>query len=287
MLAEKNYLLALNVNAWLPARAQRMVRTLDGYARALLSDRFRTLDNVDLFFSAAKVFKEVGAEIIRADLSEDRFYLRAINPNLSAEIKEHSGDIKSGKIDHLFGGIVLSNSEVGAGSLHIERYGYRQICSNGMVGESLMSRTHLGERLDEGIYEQDTVRVTTEAIWLQARDMIRDAFKELRIQEWADQLAGTKAVDLPAVTKLASGSWKGLDVSIDERNAILDHLLRDGEGLTQFGITQAVTATARDASNADRRQVLERMGFELSSQKPENFEQTMIAVCQPPRGERQ
>jgi hypothetical protein len=41
-------LLAENVNAWLGERERRLIRILDGRIRAILSDRYRVMDNYDL-----------------------------------------------------------------------------------------------------------------------------------------------------------------------------------------------------------------------------------------------
>ena len=144
-------LLGTNVNHWLPQKEARMVRTLDGNVRAVLSDRFRTLDNADLFFAAASTFKEVGAQIVRADLSEGRFYMRAINPHFEAPIKHG---------DTLVGGVTVSNSEVGHGTMKVEQFGLRVACMNGMIGESVFKKIHLGERMEVGIYQADTIPVS-------------------------------------------------------------------------------------------------------------------------------
>src|SRR5205814_10623773 len=50
MRAEQPHLLDRNVNTWLPEddADKRLIRTLDGRVRAVLSDRYRRLDNFDL-----------------------------------------------------------------------------------------------------------------------------------------------------------------------------------------------------------------------------------------------
>lgn len=275
MQEEAPMLLGTNVNNWLPQKDARMVRTLDGDARAVLSDKFRTLDNSDLFFAAAATFKEVGAQIVRADLSESRFYIKAINPNFEAPIKHG---------DTLVGGVTVSNSEVGHGTMKVEQFGLRVECMNGMIGESVFKKIHLGEKMEVGLYQADTIAATVNAIWKQTRDHILAAFDQHHVVDWADTLAGTMKVDLPTATQLATGSWKGLDVSAEEKDDILAHLLGDGEGHTQFGFIQAVTASARDLDNADRKADLERLGFTLTHQSEEQFERTMTqAVVAPSR----
>src|SRR3970040_5988 len=49
MRTEQPALLDRNVNTWLQTdNERRMIRTLDGQVRAVLSDRYRRLDNFDL-----------------------------------------------------------------------------------------------------------------------------------------------------------------------------------------------------------------------------------------------
>ena len=85
-----------------------MVRTLDGQARAFLSDRYRRLDNFDLASSVLPVLGEMGdgIQIISAEMTETRMYIKVINKRLELEVQK--GDVVQA-------GMVLSNSEVFCG----------------------------------------------------------------------------------------------------------------------------------------------------------------------------
>ena len=66
MLEEYPELLAQNVNAWFQREpAVRMVRTIDGTARAFLSNRYRRIDNLDIAGIVLPVLQEM-EEIGRA-----------------------------------------------------------------------------------------------------------------------------------------------------------------------------------------------------------------------------
>ena len=52
-------LLATNVNEWMPAKEKRLVRILDNNVRALLSDRYRIIDNHDVLFATLEEFKAI------------------------------------------------------------------------------------------------------------------------------------------------------------------------------------------------------------------------------------
>ena len=69
-------------------------------------------------------------------------YIKAVNPRLQAEVSP--GDIVQA-------GVIISNSEVGLGSVSIQPLIYRLVCSNGMVvNEAAARRNHVGRVTDSG-----------------------------------------------------------------------------------------------------------------------------------------
>ncbi len=94
MLTEYPELLEENVNGWLGRRAgeSRMIRTLDGDARAILSQRYRRIDNHDVASAALPVIGGIdGAEVVSCELTDTRMYIKVVTPRLQAEVKK--GDI--------------------------------------------------------------------------------------------------------------------------------------------------------------------------------------------------
>ena len=81
MRMQKPDLLAENVNAWFKDRDQRyMVRTMDygngRVARALLSDRYRRIDNMEIAAAILPLFAgKEEMEVISAEVTENRLYL--------------------------------------------------------------------------------------------------------------------------------------------------------------------------------------------------------------------
>jgi hypothetical protein len=120
MLSDAPDLLAANVNRWLGAQpARRLIRTLDGSVRAVLSDSYRPLDNFDLAEAVLPTLLGVEAEVISCEVTESRFYLKAVTRRVEGEVKP--GDV-------IRAGLVVSNSEVGHGSLRVEALDYRLVC---------------------------------------------------------------------------------------------------------------------------------------------------------------
>ena len=118
---------------------QRLIRTLDGKARAFLSQSFNPdLDNFDVYGVAVKAMEEIGLcpdDVRSCEVTETRLYLKVVSPRLTGEVKVG---------DAVQAGFVLSNSEVGAGSLSIRQFLVRLVCDNGAVVEDAYRARHVG-----------------------------------------------------------------------------------------------------------------------------------------------
>jgi hypothetical protein len=78
MREEKPELLDRNVNTWLAeSEERRMLRTLDGQVRAVLSERYRRLDNFDLAEHVLPILQRLpGARFESVELTETKMYLK-------------------------------------------------------------------------------------------------------------------------------------------------------------------------------------------------------------------
>lgn len=155
MLGSDVGLLSYNVNRWFQREPeQRMIRTMDGRARAFLSNRYRRIDNLDIARVTLPIIGEMPeARYESCQLTEDYLYIKVVNPRLTAEVTP--GDIVQA-------GIIISNSETGQGSVCVQPLVYRLVCSNGMVvNDAKARRTHLGRASnteeDFVIYSQETL----------------------------------------------------------------------------------------------------------------------------------
>ena len=180
MASEAGGLLCLNVNTWLAKQPRKrfMLRTLDGAVRALLSDKFRAMDNADLFFNTFEVIEEVDAEITRADLTDTRFYLRALQPDWREVVpalgRRHGSE---GDADTVVPGVLVSNSEVGMGGLNVEQFMVIWQCQNGMIGENKLRQVHIGRKQEElGWMSSEAVSAEDKALWLKVRDLVKVTF---------------------------------------------------------------------------------------------------------------
>ena len=144
MRKENPELLARNVNSWFEREPKtRMIRTLDGTARAFLSDRYRRIDNAEIAEAVLPIIGDMnGAHIESCEITDQRMYIKVVNQRLTAEVTP--GDIVQS-------GILITNSEVGLGSMMIQPLVYRLVCSNGMVVNDAATRKyHIGRGNESG-----------------------------------------------------------------------------------------------------------------------------------------
>lgn len=241
------------------APERRMVRTLDGQARAFLSDRYRVLDNEVVAEAALPILSTLpDIDVLSANISAERFYLKVVNKRLMQEVKK--GDVVQA-------GIVLSNSEVGLGAFKVEPLVYRLVCLNGAIAASLANSSyHVGKRAAEQdgayeLYRDETLKMDDRAFVLKVQDLVRAAVNDVNgfntiIGRWKE--ATEKKLEGNPVKAVEVLSNK-FQLTEFEQSGVLRHLIEGGD-LSAYGLLNAVTRTAQDVGEYDRATELERFG---------------------------
>ena len=187
-----------------------------------------------------------GVEILSSSITETRMYIKAVFTKIQGEIKgKQVGDLVQA-------GVAISNSEVGLGALKIEPFVYRLRCLNGMIlPDSKYSARHVGGRVLEtddvrGMLTDETLRADDKAILLKVRDVVNASFDEVRFARQIEtmQASTTRRLEgnpAEAVKLLA----KKNNLSEFEEGSILRNLI-EGADLSQWGVVNAVTATAKE-----------------------------------------
>ncbi len=268
MRREYPQLLTLNANGWFAKMPQskRMLRTLDGTARALLSDRYRRIDNFEVASAVLPIISRMeGAGVESCELTDSRMYLKVVNPRVTAEIKK--GDIVQA-------GVLISNSEVGMGSVTVSPLIYRLVCSNGMIAEDgKLRKYHVGRanesREDFSIYRNETIEADDKAFLMKLEDSVKAAVDQARFAAIVDKLReSTEATFQPQqvqqVVELASKEYGFTD---SESSGILGHLAAGGD-LSLYGLANAVTRQAQDVASYDRSTELEATGYRIITMTP-------------------
>lgn len=272
MRKEAPELLTNNVETWFKKYpAPRMVRTLDGHARAFLSNSYRPLDNFDFAQAILPVIQSRKLEVMSCELTEKRLYIKAVDTALFRDVPvgHKMGDGTHTIFDTCAPAIILSNSEVGFGRLVVETGVYTRACTNmALFSDGALKRTHLGARhkLVDSVENIDhllsdrTRQKTDEALWLQVQDVLAAAFSTDKIGERLTRLAATAENKIEGkVTDVLEVTAKKFGLNDGERESVLQHLVNGGS-LTQYGLHAAITRTAQDADDYDRATELEYLG---------------------------
>lgn len=263
MMDEAPALLANNVNHWMskdPAR--RMVRTLDGSARAFMSDRYRIIDNDEVLETVFPILSDLKVQIVSSAVTERKLYIKALFPKLEGEVKRG---------DAVQAGVVISNSETGAGSVQISPLLYRLICLNGAVmADASLKKYHVGRAADtvgsdaQRYFKDDTLIADDRAFMLKIRDVLMGAADETQFKLAVDKMrdASDRLIESVDLTPPVEVVKKRFNLSETERSGVLGYLQRGGD-FSQFGMINAITRLSQDVEDYDRATELERVGGQL------------------------
>lgn len=264
MAKEAPVLLATNVNNWLHNDPEvRMVRTLDGQVRAFMSDRYRTYDNYDALGNVLPVINGMNAQVMSCEVTERKMLLKLIFPEIKMLIP---GSKRPN--DWCYAGFCLSNSEVGFGTLAASRFYYYLACTNGMMGERVMKKHHLGRSLHDGsdlseILRDETKQVADKAVWMMLEDTIRSFTNVDTFVQEIEAMGRTTQKKIEGDVQAAVEIVKKKGGLSDEQGAgILRHLIAGGD-LSQWGLINAVTRHAEDQSDYEMATKLETLGGDI------------------------
>jgi len=270
MRAEQPELLDRNVNTWLQTDDERrMIRTLDGQVRAVLSDRYRRLDNYDLMVNVLPILQMLpDARFESVELTETKMYIKVITPRVEYEIAPG---------DFVQAGIVLTNSEVGHGTLSVQPLVYRLVCRNGLIAsDRALRKTHVGRTLQsEGganvVFRDDTLAADDRAFFLKVRDVVQAAVSEATFLHVVERMRKTLGI------KLTGDPVKAVEVLANrymlnegERSGVLRQLVVEGN-LSGYGLVNAVTHYSHEVENYDRATEFEALGGKLIDLSPSEW----------------
>lgn len=260
-------LLATNVNGWFEkAPAQRMLRTMDGTARAFLSSKYRRIDNFEVAQTVLPIIGNMdGASVESCELTDSRMYLKVVNQRISAEVKK--GDVVQA-------GIMITNSETGQGSVSVSPLIYRLVCSNGMiVADSSLRKYHVGRTNEVGdnfeIFRNETIEADDRAFLMKIEDTVRAAVDQTKFDAIVSKMreATEAKMETNLVPQIVELSAKKYGFNQDESNGILGHLIEGGD-LSLYGLASAVTRHSQDVVSYDRATELEATGWSMMTMSP-------------------
>lgn len=267
MQKEKPDLLAENVNSWFSAKDQSyMVRSMDygsgRVARALLSDRYRRIDNLEVATAVLPLFAgNPDIEIISSEVTESRLYLKILNKRIEMACVG----------DRVQAGVVISNSEVGLGAVSVQPLVYTLACTNGMIVSSLGERkTHIGRQakaMEESfaIYTDETLQAEDHAFMLRLRDATMAAIEEARFAQIVETLSeAASALITGRVQDVVELTGKAFSLNQGEQDDVLTYLIQGGD-LSLYGLSNAITRASQDVESYDRATALESIGWQVAT----------------------
>lgn len=261
MRIDNQDLLAININSWLSRKEKTkyLLRTfnyseegINNVCRAMLSDRYAILDNMDVLLTALEAIKKTGihVEIIKAEVTERRMYLHIVSPEIHIEATELlNGYLENEKIETdmlhkgIISGIIISNSEVGLGTFEIGAAAQIIVCKNRMVDRSSKFRkVHLGSRLDNGIvnWSQNTKNKNYELIMAQVQDSVKTYLSKEYLGQLTTKLFKHKEEKIENPNSVIQAISNELMIGDQHRQNILKYFYRDGDD-SAFGLMNSFT----------------------------------------------
>lgn len=274
--------LAHNVNLWLgKSRSNFMIRALDNQpsngdysCRAVLSDRYKRIDNVLVIGELISLLQETEFEIKSCEITESNMYLKAVFPFTKTEVAVG---------DAVEAGIMFRNSEVGGGALSATFFVHRLVCTNGMVVPNALTETrkfHSGRRLsvrnDGTIVEEQDADI--EVVIARLRDLAAQSrnkavFESVveNYREAAGDLPPFELKDRDAVRALVHRSGSALFITKDEQELVYNNLVADRD-ISRWGLANAITRSAQDVKSYDRATILETIGGKVIEMGSREFQ---------------
>lgn len=258
MLTAAPDLLATNVNRWFKeAPEKRMTRMMGNDMRAFLSNRYARIENEEVAEVALPILAAIpNVKIVACEITERRMYIQAVSPRVQGEVAK--GDVVQA-------GVIISNSEVGAGAVSVASVIWRLVCLNGMISSDKFRAYHVGRHIEDNaeLWADDTRKADDRAVLLKVRDMVTAAVDAQRFAARIEQMKALTGIIVSgnpasAVEVLA----QKVGASEEEKGGILRSLISGGD-LSAWGLLNAVTAQAHKAKSFDRAVEFEAAGGQL------------------------
>jgi hypothetical protein len=301
-------LLEHNVNTLLkanPPKTYRMVRTMDGFVRAFLSDSYETRDNWDLVRFLMPLFaprdtrmddgtvvrylrdkhgQQLKCQFASCNITDSSLYFKIVVPQMKVELKP-GATVRAG--------VLIRNSEVGLGSMAVLPF-YEVIeCSNAAYIELYgTTKRHVGRAKggdfsgngngngndahkflsDATKYQQD------KAFFMAMADVVRGTLTEVTFNRMLEPLLESMAVKLEGHPEAAVEMvGRRMDLGEGEQEDILRYLI-DGGDLSIWGLSNAVTRYAQDTDSYDRATELEGIGGDIISLPKSDWHEIAVAT---------
>ena len=139
-----------------------LLRTVDGTAKGVLSDTYRRMDASPIYGGFVEEALAQRMVPFGGALTETRYNVKFLLDQMYEPIPN----------EVMLFGASLTTSDYGAGRFELAMFTLRLWCTNGAIGTSLFKQVHLGKRLDDTGFSQQTYDLDTQTISSAVRDMV-------------------------------------------------------------------------------------------------------------------
>lgn len=278
MLQDATKLLDHNANHWLKDESKNfLIRTFEdaageykNTARAFLSDRYSIIDNHQVLIEALDAIKQTGVkvEVVNAELSDTKMYLKVVCPSVEIKAKklleQYKLSVERGA--GVISGFTLQNSEIGAGSFKISPRGLVLACTNGLIStRDELKNIHLGAQMNELGFNKnkDVMKANLTLI----REQIKHAVKIFLSKEYLTKLInvytelGEPKIEAP-IQNVIEVVGKDYQINEERRDNILKYFIEGGD-TRRMGLASAMTREVQDLKDADQRHDTEVASFDM------------------------
>ena len=238
-----------NLNFWINNTKSRelMLRTVEGHdinrVRAIMTNRYKRIDNDVVANATLNKLMDMGAELKYSHYDGDNMNITAVLPKLEGEVVEG---------DFVQGGITITNSEIGQGSLVVKPFIYRLVCTNGMVAPEYLNQfyaKHVGKMIID--IDNDDQWKTIVSKMEQQLELVAnpELFEENlnKLKQATEQKINSHQIEVLA---------KNHGLSDVERAGVferLNHYVGETFVTSKYDVANAITNIANDEEKSDER----------------------------------
>jgi len=236
-----------------------------GVLRALTSSSYKVFDNEDVLQTTLPQLmnSEANWQVVNGTVTDQRMYLR---------LKSLTQVDEAAVGDTMANGLLISNSEVGMGSVNVQQLIYTLACLNGMQTENKSRSTHVTSSRGTdtwSILTNEAKQADNQALSLKLRDVVTNFADRSTFDRVIEQMKIAHAEKVDAPLPQAVDTLCGiLKLPKSDNNKILDGLMAT---LQQSGynhgspsratFVNAVTAVGnQDSTLEDNREDWSRLG---------------------------
>jgi hypothetical protein len=234
-----------------------LVRSVDGTAKGVLSDRFKRYDSRPLLEAFAEGCAQVGAIPVDGVGGEVRLAVRAIIPTVLEPVP--------GEFVTL--GLEWRNSDFGAGAYAINAYLLRCACLNGVVVSREIRAVHVGGRLDEStLWSDRTKDLDLKTLVSQTRDAVAGLLGEQGRTSLFESIQRAHAAE---ITPEAAGRTLAKKLTKAETGSVIEAFKGDDvvnlpPVQSRYRLSQAISWLAnRDGTSEERRLELQTVAGDV------------------------